>query len=770
MIKSCKISFWGFLILFLLIPYGILAQDGSDSLDIENMQKEEILKLTTQQLFELPIDDLMTIVQRAGVSSVDELISLVSYSTSRSNSSIDEAPGIVTVITRDQIEEGAFRSIAEVLQSVAGIYIIQRQEGRFSLSIRGIKDVDEQRDYRSLTLVDGNPIFGIDESFPLDYIESIEIVRGPGSTMYGANAYAGIINIKTLDIAEDKLTSHLSVIGATDQFEDRENSNNTKRYHFLMSSHQKKGLDFMISATHYISDGYVPELNYHNGKLTNGNDDKKYNDIFIKGKYKNFSFYACYNSINIDAFARSKEGTKNDNLIETKYAALSYDNAFSIGEIKSSVYVEKYSEVTNFDQFVNTTSNYKQRKYGETSFIKINGDFQYNSRPVLKINHLTSGLVFNQHRHLIDEEFRYWASKNFVEVPYDTIIDESGNEIILTENVFDPKQQIRWLGTADGDTIQTPLVINSISAYIQDRIQMGEKVSLTLSLRHDWQEQYGHYFTYRSAFNWLITSQFYLKAQYGTAFRAPFVRETSVILENFEYSGNPDLEVEKVRTQEIQLGWSPNSKIRVEADVYHNLLENYIQPTDPYSNSDDKISTTGFECNVDAILPYGFSTRANFSYTNAKNKKDFPSGLSSSDLEKIEKVSLIPEYIGSFALTWKTKSMKTDFGNRSRFRVHVNSSLVGERKRPYAYDEEENEVVDIYHSLVKKSDAFENDNLKAYKIFNANLYTYLGRGFSLNFSIYNLGDVRYYSPPFISGYYDTEREGRNFQFSLKYEW
>ena len=109
-----------------------------------------------------------------------------------------EAPATVTVITREAIEQLGARSLADVLNHVAGFRIVPSPDGR------GTVIVERGRDRTVLFMVDNVPyvkglIFGWQDlnDVLLYDIERIEVVRGPASAVYGADAAGGVINIIT---------------------------------------------------------------------------------------------------------------------------------------------------------------------------------------------------------------------------------------------------------------------------------------------------------------------------------------------------------------------------------------------------------------------------------------------------------------------------------------------------------------------------------------------------------------------------------------------
>ena len=115
-----------------------------------------------------------------------------------------QAPAIIMVITAQQIKERGYSTIGEALESVAGIDLIH--DGlQYNLGIRGINGGMRAGSRIVKLMIDGQPVsyrpssenlLG-EELIPISVVEKIEVIRGPGSALYGANAFLGVINIIT---------------------------------------------------------------------------------------------------------------------------------------------------------------------------------------------------------------------------------------------------------------------------------------------------------------------------------------------------------------------------------------------------------------------------------------------------------------------------------------------------------------------------------------------------------------------------------------------
>lgn len=133
---------------------------------------------------------------------LEQLMNLKVSTVSRSESTVGESAAAVFVITQEDIRRSGATTIAELFRRVPGMDVARIDNNKWAISARGFNDR-----FADLLLVqvDGrtvyNPLFaGVywdTVIYPLDDIERIEVTRGPGATVWGANAVNGVINIIT---------------------------------------------------------------------------------------------------------------------------------------------------------------------------------------------------------------------------------------------------------------------------------------------------------------------------------------------------------------------------------------------------------------------------------------------------------------------------------------------------------------------------------------------------------------------------------------------
>ena len=149
--------------------------------------------------------------------SLDELASLEVTSVSRSPESVADAPAAIYVITAEDIRRSGAVTLPEVLRLAPNLHVAQSDAGQYAISARGFNNAIANK---LLVLVDGRTIYtplfsGVfwdQQDILLEDVERIEVISGPGGTLWGANAVNGVINVITRSSRETQGT--LASLGA----------------------------------------------------------------------------------------------------------------------------------------------------------------------------------------------------------------------------------------------------------------------------------------------------------------------------------------------------------------------------------------------------------------------------------------------------------------------------------------------------------------------------------------------------------------------------
>ncbi len=170
-------------------------------------KKVDITKLSSKDrhllsdMYDMSLDQLDSLKATGHVpSELEKLLNSMIAVASKRTMTYRHAPNIITLISKDEIRKMGARDLIDVLRLVPGFHLVLDQEGKVGLGVRG----NVASDGKVLLLIDGqmmNEVYGatfaLGNHYPVDLIEKIEIIRGPGSAIYGGFAEYGVINIVT---------------------------------------------------------------------------------------------------------------------------------------------------------------------------------------------------------------------------------------------------------------------------------------------------------------------------------------------------------------------------------------------------------------------------------------------------------------------------------------------------------------------------------------------------------------------------------------------
>ncbi|MFI5297799.1 MAG: TonB-dependent receptor domain-containing protein [Polyangiales bacterium] len=176
----------------------------------------------TPTVVQVPVGRHVVRVSRAGFRPVEESVQVTQaidtkvqirladapevVGASRKSESVADAPASITIISGEELRAMGYPTIAEALRGVRGLYLTD-DGGYVSLGVRGFSDVGTYGN-RVLILVDGHSMnddyvgssyIGYDGRTDLADVERIEVIRGPGSVVYGTGAFFAVINLVTRD-------------------------------------------------------------------------------------------------------------------------------------------------------------------------------------------------------------------------------------------------------------------------------------------------------------------------------------------------------------------------------------------------------------------------------------------------------------------------------------------------------------------------------------------------------------------------------------------
>src|SRR6266436_1393909 len=235
--------------------------------------------------------------------SLEELVKMeipIVEGASKYRQKTTEAPASITIITADDVKKYGYRTLADILRSAPGLYVSYDRNYSF-LGVRGFSLGDYNN--RVLLLIDGHRLNNslsdsafIGSEFPLDVdlIERVEIIRGPGSSLYGNNAFFGVINVITRK-GRDMAGTGGEVSGEVASFD-------TYKGRVTYGNRFTNGLEMLVSGTIFDSEGH-DRLFYkeydqpaHNNGIAENADRDSFKSFFGAVSFHDFSLEGAFNT------------------------------------------------------------------------------------------------------------------------------------------------------------------------------------------------------------------------------------------------------------------------------------------------------------------------------------------------------------------------------------------------------------------------------------------------------------------------------------------
>ncbi|MCC6274659.1 MAG: TonB-dependent receptor, partial [Leptospiraceae bacterium] len=527
----------------------------------------------------------------------------------RGKSSVKEAPAAVYVVTAKMIKERGYRTLMEALHDIPGTSITHVY-GTWPEVIhqRGLIGSTNQR---SLIYVDGIPENSISEQaslggsleFPLYNVERIEIVSGPASSLYGANAFNGIINVITKDgknspghevqATYGSWRSNFKNPGASAVISSRGNmpleNNQFAQYSVSGYYYQTEGPTFG-SQKHLDKKNVDPNdvLYSIESKACGGQCKPDSNSVgyWWSPKY-NASWVETYN-------LTGKVSYKNLRFESINWQYLQGTGTFQNGTHRVDFH-ERGLETDNFD----ARNNAKRLGIGlgmtkPAGTTGASWNLKQNSATIGYLHEFSEKLKLDSEaiarttdvlNSSVEETLKKpgtYAYYNFYDMTRTSRIRADYSYELRERLVFNANE--KHSVTAGAEAFQFVVskgynnydryTINNYGAYFQYIYKPIEKVSLTLGGRHDENTNFGSTNNPRVSLVLNISKDLTLKFLGGTAFRAPSAWEmfsaTSVRKEN------QNLRPEKLKSYEIGLGYRFLKNYYVSAHAYHNIVNDII--------------------------------------------------------------------------------------------------------------------------------------------------------------------------------------------------
>ena len=420
---------------------------------------------------------------------------------------------------------------------------------------------------------------------PVESISRIEIIRGPGAAIYGADAFAGVINIFTKKGAEIDGASMGVRYGTFD----------TKQAWFLVGR-EYKDFSYSFSVEAIDTQGQDEKINsdlqsFYDGFTVGQNPPasrapgnvslkKESYDIHLGMEYKNFTFHGGmqYREMGNGAGVAGSLDPENRYTRKKLNFDLTYNNENFWDQVGLKTQI---SFMDTAQEVKEDTVLFPAGSAGPIPFV--DGD-----TGVPAFGFFPEGIIGNPE--VFERHYRIDGSLNFRQFDEHNITIGAGYYFgdlykVKEEKNFgiNPETGMFLLpGDPVVDVSDTPFVFltederENNFIFIQDVWRFTNDWELTAGVRYDHYSDFGDTVNPRLALVWSTTRNLTTKFLYGEAFRAPSFAQTRAINNPFVL-GNPELDPEELKSYEIAFDYRPNHDVTLNLNMFYYKWEDIIQ-------------------------------------------------------------------------------------------------------------------------------------------------------------------------------------------------
>lgn len=497
--------------------------------------------------------------------SIDSLIPLKTVVVTANKISVNRnnVPLSISVIGRNEIETSSESALLPVLsQRVPGLFVTQRGITGFGVSSGAAGTVNVRgvgQGNKVLMLFDGQPqwagVFGhaLPDTYVASDVERVEVIRGPGSLLYGSNAMGGVVNI---------ITRHHTRQGRRTQARVMYGSYNTQKY-MVNNGYNAGNFTSFVSVNHDRTDGHRPNSEFH---ITNGFANLGY---AINPRYK------VTGNVSIAKYKTHNPGT---------VQAPMFDNVMNILRGTASAGLENQYEKTS----------------GALRVFYNWGDHKINDGHTAAQPPRT--FLFRSDDHntgvLLYQSFRLFPGNSFTAgIDYKNWGGHAWND-----SINGPKGEI------------VNKTVNETAGYAIMQQELFEQLSLNAGVRYEHSSAYGDQWIPQAGFAWRPFEGNTVKGSFSKGFRSPTLRELYISYPPYSLA-NPDLKPESMLNYEIGIGqYAAGNKLYAEITFFYIDGKNMIAVNNKRLTNIGRFYNKGVE--IDAryqILP-NLGLEANYSY------------------------------------------------------------------------------------------------------------------------------------------------------------
>ncbi len=566
-----KSYFW--ILFWFALPFSMQAADVAprQGSDLETIDYLKSLDFAALQEVEISLDDVFDVFDGLVKRRKVTVASGVEQSMAR-------APAVTTVITAQDIEASGANDLDEILETVPGLHVAWDSFYDPIYVFRGIYSVTNPE---VLMLVNGIPMRDLTAGnrgvawggWSLNNIARIEIIRGTGSAVYGADAFSGVINLITKQADDIKGTETGIRAGSQDSYEA-----------WVLHGGQWAGMEVAAALEIQNANGADELIEIDRQTLLDrqtGTQASRAPGAVQRGRQR----LDARVDLNKDHW-RLRAGVQGrDHLGVGAGPVLALDPDGYLSENRYSLDLTYHNPTLTQYWDVSAQINLLDRQF-ESHHLNLfpSGTRQpFPQRP--------QGVVYTEgvwQSHQLDQRYS--------RLELDTLYTGWSDHVLRMgagyayEDLYHTTYTTnRGLG-ADLKPIppnvgalvldDTPAVIipekarENIHAFTQDTWAATDTLELTTGLRYDEYSDFGRTLNPRAALVWQTTSTLSSKLLYGRAFRAPSFRELYIY--NNVYRGNADLKPETIETWELAFDWQAGKRLNLTANAFSYDIKDKI--------------------------------------------------------------------------------------------------------------------------------------------------------------------------------------------------
>lgn len=516
-------------------------------------------------------------------------------SASKKAESIDTAPAIMSVFTRQNIIDTGAQNLVQALSIMTGIFTYDTYFSQYHLASIRNNFGGEHYLSKILFLINGHPVYSPVNggakltALPIDAVQRVEVVRGPVSVLFGTNALTGVINVITKKPGQQDASQLRLAVGSGD-----------KKKLDLSISQQWQDWRWFLSASVQREEGYLHSVSPQQDEAGIGYDDKRFGEdmtsIFSNLGYADFEMDIFY--------ANAKKDHKYGIIPNSFFAGVdTFDEKMFYLDLR---YSQRLSE--------DVTLNYKLW-YDDLAidwrndgiFILESGPFGLDSPPhvtdIVSDSNKLGGEIFANVT--VSDNWDYSAGIVYAEYqaqPY----------------IFATERSVVSSGISPLSAFTEKKSDTDLALFVNTSYTMSDDLSLTAGFRHTDNETAGEQFNYRAGVIYRINESFVVKGLYATSFRSANLFERYVSSAPI-LKGNVDLQNEELKGVDIGLYYS-GKQSKAAINYYRNSTENFIKrrPVDgvpTYVNLAEGEKTTGLEYEFTHFFSKSLSVFVNGSHS-----------------------------------------------------------------------------------------------------------------------------------------------------------